>query len=94
MGVHRFELATGLDIRQVRASWAGLRTFAPDRLFVAGFDPRAAGFFWLAGQGGYGVQSAPAMAKMAAFLVTGAEPEGDFGIVREHVEDVSPARFL
>ena len=94
MGVHRFEQATGLDIRQVRASWAGLRTFAPDRLFVAGFDPRAAGFFWLAGQGGYGVQSAPAMAKMAAFLVTGAEPEGDFGIVREHVEDVSPARFL
>ena len=93
-GVHRFEQATGLDIRQVRASWAGLRTFAPDRLFVAGFDPRAKGFFWLAGQGGYGVQSAPAMAKMAAFLVTGAEPGGDFGIVKSYVRDVSPARFL
>lgn len=94
MGVYRFEQATGLDIRQVRASWAGLRTFAPDRLFVAGFDPRAEGFFWLAGQGGYGVQSAPAMAKMAAFLVTGAEPEGDFGVIRDCVQDVSPARFL
>ena len=94
MGVYRFEQATGLDIRQVRASWAGLRSFAPDRLFVAGFDPRAKGFFWLAGQGGYGVQSAPAMAKMAAFLVTGAEPEGDFEIVKGYVQDVSPARFL
>ena len=94
MGVHRFELATGLDIRQVRARWAGLRTFSPDRLFVAGFDPRAEGFFWLAGQGGYGVQSAPAMAKMAALLMTGAEPEGGLGIVRDYVQDVSPARFL
>lgn len=94
MGVYRFEQATGLDIRQVRASWAGLRTFAPDRLFVTGFDPRAEGFFWLAGQGGYGVQSAPAMAKMTAFLVTGAEPEGEFGVVRDYVQDVSPVRFL
>lgn len=94
MGVHRFEQATGLDIRQVRASWAGLRTFAPDRLFVTGFDPRAEGFFWLAGQGGYGVQSAAAIAKLARYLVTGAEPEGDFIIVKKYVDDLSPARLM
>lgn len=93
-GVYRFEQATGLDIRQIRASWAGLRTFASDRLFVTGFDPRVEGFFWLAGQGGYGVQSAPAMAKMAAYLIAGTEPGGDFGIVRDHIQAVSPARLL
>lgn len=94
MGVYRFEQATGLDISQVRASWAGMRTFAPDRLFVAGFDPRAEGFFWLAGQGGFGVQSAPAMAKLASYLVTGAEPEGDFTIVKKYVADLAPERLL
>ena len=52
-------------------TWAGLRTFAPDRTFVVGPDPRAKGFFWLAGQGGYGVQSAPAMARLATQLVLG-----------------------
>ena len=50
-------------------SWAGLRTFAPDRTFVVGPDPRLDGFYWLAGQGGYGVQSAPAMARLAAQTV-------------------------
>ncbi len=94
MGVYRFEQATGLDIRQVRASWAGMRTFAPDRLFVAGFDPRAEGFFWLAGQGGFGVQSAPAMAKLAGYLVTGAEPEGDFAVVKKYIKELAPDRLL
>ena len=50
-------------------TWAGLRTFAPDRTFVVGPDPRLADFYWLAGQGGYGVQSAPAMARLAAQMV-------------------------
>jgi D-arginine dehydrogenase len=79
---------------EVRASWAGLRTFAPDRLFVTGFDPRADGFFWLAGQGGYGVQSAPAMAMLTRYLVSGAEPEGDFSVVLKHVDAVAPGRLL
>lgn len=94
MGVYRFEQATGLDIRQVRASWAGMRTFAPDRLFVAGYDPRAEGFFWLAGQGGYGVQTAPAMAQLARYLVSGTEPEGDFSAVLDFVEKISPRRLV
>jgi D-arginine dehydrogenase len=94
MGVYRFEQATGLDIRRVNHSWAGLRTFAPDRVFVAGFDPRAEGFCWLAGQGGYGVQSSPAMARLTRYLVTGSKPEKDFSTVLDYVSDVAPDRFI
>ena len=93
-GVYRFEQATGLDVRQVRSSWAGLRTFAPDRLFVTGFDPRAEGFFWLAGQGGYGIQSAAAMAQMTRYLVQDIEPDEAFAAVSRYVEELSPARLL
>jgi D-arginine dehydrogenase len=94
VGVDRFERATGLNVRQVISRWAGLRTFAPDRVFVAGFDPRSEGFFWLAGQGGYGIQSAPAMAQLARYLVQGIEPDPAFGIVRDHEATVAPDRFL
>lgn len=94
IGVDRFECATGIDVKRVRAAWAGLRTFAPDRVFVAGFDPRAEGFFWLAGQGGYGVQSSPAMAALTRHLVTGAALEGDFAGLERHVAEISPRRFL
>lgn len=94
MGVHRFEQMSGLDIRRVRASWAGMRTFAPDRLFVTGFDPRAEGFFWLAGQGGYGVQTSPAMARLARYLVSGARPEGEFEDIVNHARDLAPDRLL
>lgn len=94
MGVYRFEQATGLDIRRVNHSWAGLRTFAPDRLFVAGFDPRTEGFCWLAGQGGFGVQSSPAMARLARYLVTGTKPEDEFSIVLDYVENLAPDRLI
>ena len=63
--------ATTIGVRSIASSWAGLRTFAPDRNFVVGEDPQAAGFFWLAGQGGYGIQTAPAAARLAAALVLG-----------------------
>jgi D-arginine dehydrogenase len=61
--------ATTLDIRQVRSAWAGLRTFAADRTPVVGYDPDIPGLFWCAGQGGYGIQTAPALARTAAALV-------------------------
>lgn len=93
-GVYRFELATGLDIQRVNHSWAGLRTFSPDRVFVAGFDPRTEGFFWLAGQGGYGVQSSAAMARLARYLITGAEPEENFLVVKEFIDEVAPDRLI
>jgi D-arginine dehydrogenase len=62
---------TTLDIRHVRSAWAGLRTFAADRTPVVGYDPSVAGLFWCAGQGGYGIQTAPALARTAAALVAG-----------------------
>ena len=58
-------------IEAVEHRWAGLRSFAPDRLPVYGFDPRVAGFFWCAGQGGFGIQTAPAGAALAAGLLLG-----------------------
>lgn len=93
-GVYRFEQATGLDIRRVNHSWAGLRTFAPDRVLVVGFDPRAEGFFWLAGQGGFGVMTAPAVAHLANFLINGVQPNGDFAQLKNHVAQVAPDRLL
>ena len=65
--------ATTLDIRSVRSSWAGLRSFVADRSPVACFDDGAEGFFWFVGQGGYGIQMAPAFAEAAASLVRTGE---------------------
>lgn len=73
IAVDRFEQATGAAIRQVRHRWAGLRVFAPDRSPVVGFDSTAPGFFWLVGQGGYGIQTAPAMSRVAAALACGED---------------------
>lgn len=56
-------------MRRVEHSWAGLRSFAPDNELVIGWDPRAEGLFWLAGQGGYGIQTAPAASQLAAGLI-------------------------
>ena len=58
-------------IEAVERRWAGLRSFAPDRLPVYGFDPKREGFFWFAGQGGYGIQTAPAAARLAAQIILG-----------------------
>ncbi len=64
------EQATTLSIPRLASKWAGLRSFAPDRLPVASFDPAAPGFFWLAGQGGFGLQTSPAMALAVEALAT------------------------
>jgi len=67
--IERLQQATTFDITRITARWAGLRTFAPDRSLVAGFDRARPGFFWLAGQGGYGIQTAPAMGQLVAALI-------------------------
>lgn len=69
--IENVNAATTLRLRSVSASWAGLRTFAPDRVPVAGWDPDLPGLCWLAGQGGYGIQLAPALAAFTAALVRG-----------------------
>lgn len=73
IAIDRIEKALPLGIRRVERSWAGLRTFVADGSPVVGFDPRAEGFFWLAGQGGYGIQTSPALSNLAARLAAGLE---------------------
>ena len=77
--VDRLQAATTLSISHVRRSWAGLRTFAPDRTPVFGYDPHIAGFFWFAGQGGYGMQTAPAAARLGAALALEREIPPELG---------------
>jgi D-arginine dehydrogenase len=91
--VDRIETATTLQVARIASKWAGLRTFAPDKTPVVGMDPDAPGFFWLAGQGGYGIMTSPALGATAAALIL----EGGFG---ERVSGtgvtgaaLSPARF-
>ncbi|MCZ4351335.1 FAD-dependent oxidoreductase [Roseovarius aestuarii] len=88
-GLHRFSEAVTVPVTRVTHSWAGLRTFAPDRTPVVGFTPQSNGFFWLAGQGGYGVQTAPALARLCAALITAQ----DAPLSSDVIHALSPIRF-
>jgi D-arginine dehydrogenase len=90
-GLHRYEQAVTVPVTRVERSWAGLRTFAPDRTPVVGFDPATEGFFWLAGQGGYGIQTAPALSRLAAALLTGGD--GSDVLPRDAVAALAPHRL-
>lgn len=70
--IERMQNVVNWRVERVEHKWAGLRTFAPDRLPVYGFDSAAKSFFWFAGQGGFGIQTAPAAAALAASLLGGA----------------------
>jgi D-arginine dehydrogenase len=89
----RVEQATTLAIPRLASKWAGLRSFTPDRLPVAGFDEQVPGFFWLAGQGGFGLQTSPAMALAAEALVAGGAWPEQLRTVRVAASDLSPARL-
>jgi D-arginine dehydrogenase len=91
--VERMQEAADIPVRRVIRSWAGLRTFAPDRAPVIGFDPAASGFFWLAGQGGYGVQSSAAAARVATALALGDALPADVAALGLTAAQISPARF-
>jgi D-arginine dehydrogenase len=71
MAIARFQEVVDWQVERVEHRWAGLRSFAPDRLPVYGFDPDQPGFFWFAGQGGFGIQTAPAAAQLGASLLLG-----------------------
>ena len=90
LAAHRVEERTTMTVGRVHGRWAGLRTFAPDRHLIAGFDPRAEGFFWLAGQGGFGLQTSPVMAQVTESLVAGT-PWPIESVTREKL---GPARLL
>lgn len=84
---------TTLDVRHVRRAWAGLRTFAPDRVPVVGWDPVAPGFFWLAGQGGAGIKTAPAMSAAATSIIGGGAWPEALSALDVGPADLAPARF-
>ena len=88
-GLARFEEHTTVEVTRLLSNWAGLRTFAPDRQLVLGPDPHDPAFVWMAGQGGYGFQTAPAASQLVADHVAGRAPALDGDVVAS----LSPARF-
>lgn len=84
--IDRFEKAIDWPVEAVERKWAGLRTFAPDRGMKFGFDPTAEGFFWCVGQGGMGIQTAPAASLLCAALIRG-------GPLRPELAGIDPADF-
>ncbi|KEJ95958.1 Glycine/D-amino acid oxidase [Pseudosulfitobacter pseudonitzschiae] len=88
-GLDRYSQHVTTEVTRLEASWAGLRSFAPDRTLVLGRDATNPAFVWCAGQGGYGFQTAPAASQLLADLVTGRTPEIDVATVAS----LSPARF-
>ena len=88
-GIARYQEMVTSEVTRLETSWAGLRTFSPDDALVIGFAPQDPDFFWLAGQGGYGFQTAPAAAELAEQLAGGMTPTLD----AETVLALSPARF-
>src|ERR1700689_4581396 len=74
IGIDRMQQALDIVVRRVERSWAGLRSFTPDRSLAFGWDRAADGFFWCVGQGGYGIQTSPAAGKLIADLIAGRDP--------------------
>ena len=89
LAAHRMEERTIVKVERIHSKWAGLRTFTPDRHPAVGFAPDAEGFFWLAGQGGFGLQTSPAMARIAASLIAG-EP---WPVPDVTAAELDPGRF-
>ena len=93
LAIERIEAATTLQIRSVSSTWAGLRSFVADRRPVAGMDPDLDGFFWLAGQGGFGIMTSPALSRaVEGLIVDGRLPAelDDLGVV---AAELGPARL-
>ena len=93
IAVDRFQALTTHPVRRIAHRWAGLRSFVADRSPVAGWDAQAEGFFWLAGQGGYGIQMAPALARAAAALVLGQALPADIAAQGVTPQALSPQRL-
>ena len=89
LAAHRVEERTTIEVRRIVHKWAGLRTFTPDGTPAAGFDPRSSGFFWLVGQGGFGLQTSPMMAAAVESLICGTA----WQLAGVSAADLSPARF-
>ncbi len=93
IGADRIIKATTLEIGHIRNKWAGLRSFVADREPVAGFDGSASGFFWLAGQGGGGIMTAPALGAVTASLATGCPVPESIAAFGVSAPALDPARL-
>jgi len=97
LGLDRVQQVLDIEISQVLRQWAGLRTFSQDKAPVLGYDSQVTNFFWLAGQGGYGIQMAPALAKIAAQIaVSGATHKNTIALFEKmklSYTNISPGRF-
>jgi D-arginine dehydrogenase len=93
-GVDRVERATSLKVSRITHSWAGLRCFMPDKLPVVGADPRAEGFIWLAGLGGFGMMTSEALGRAATAAAVQASMPSDITNAGVEADAVGPNRLL
>jgi D-arginine dehydrogenase len=93
IAIDNIERLTSLRIRRPTHVWAGLRSFVADGELVGGFDPRLPGFFWAAGQGGYGIQSAPGAGRYYASVLLGEQADPQLGAFGFDPARISAARF-
>ena len=91
--IDRVERAFDLRVTRIQTRWAGLRSFVADKCPVAGFSAKVPGFFWLAGQGGYGIQTAPALGELAAALVLGKPLPASMVAEGVALSDLAPERL-
>ncbi len=89
IGIDRMQQALNIQVRHVEHAWAGLRTFTPDRNLAFGFDDLTPGFFWCVGQGGYGIQTAPAAGALTAAMIANRNP----GPAENIIPAINPMRF-
>ena len=93
LAIDRIQAATTLEIRHVTRTWAGLRSFVADRYPVVGMDPEQPGFFWLAGQGGFGIMTSPAMGALAAGLIVNEHVPDSLTAAGVVAAEIAPGRF-
>jgi D-arginine dehydrogenase len=93
LAVDRIQRAARIPVAHVNRKWAGLRSFVADGCPVVGYDPRVEGFFWLAGQGGYGIETSPSMGRLTASLALGRAVPPDLAQQGVTEAAVSPARI-
>ncbi len=93
LGIDRAQAACGWEVKRIRHSWAGLRTFAPDHQLVNGFAPDADGFYWLVGQGGYGIHTSPGMSMLCAANILGGTLPQSFSAAQVDVGALNPDRL-
>lgn len=93
IAVDRVQQIANIPVQRIEHRWAGLRTFAPDKTPVVGYDPQLPDFFWLVGQGGYGIQTSPALSRLAAALVRRESIPADLTALQLRPADFAPDRF-